>query len=37
MFEIHPERPFWPCVYSETDRFSFGYRLDLPDALPDPS
>jgi hypothetical protein len=37
MFEIHPERPFWHCVYSETDRFSFGYRLDLPEALPDPS
>jgi hypothetical protein len=27
LFEISPERPFWHCVRSDTDRFSLGYKI----------
>jgi hypothetical protein len=27
IFNVGPDRPFWHAVYSQTDRFSFGYRL----------
>ena len=25
LFEVNPARPLWHAVWSETDRFSFGY------------
>lgn len=28
LFKITPEKPFWHCVFSETDRFSLGYRIE---------
>ena len=27
MFRVNPNQSFWHCVYSETDRFSFGYLI----------
>ena len=27
LFRVDPARPFWHCIYSETDRFSFGYLI----------
>jgi hypothetical protein len=27
LFEIRPDAPLWHCVYSETNRHSFGYRI----------
>lgn len=27
LFEIRPDAPFWHCVYSDTNRHSFGYRI----------
>lgn len=27
LFAIDPARPFWHAVYSETDRFSLGYKI----------
>ncbi len=29
LFKITPEKPFWHCVFSETNRFSLGYRIDI--------
>lgn len=33
LFRIEPGVPLWHCVYSETTRFSFGYRLELDDHI----
>jgi len=30
VFQIRQDLPFWHCVYSETNRHSFGYRIDKP-------
>lgn len=27
LYKVTPDRPFWHCVYSETNRFSLGYRI----------
>ena len=27
LFKIDPKKPFWHAVYSETNRYSFGYRI----------
>ena len=27
IFNVDPNAPFWHAVYSDTDRFSFGYRI----------
>ena len=29
LFKIDPHRPLWHAVYSETNRFSFGYNINL--------
>jgi len=29
LFKIVPEKPFWHCVYSDTNRFSLGYKIEL--------
>ena len=32
LFRVHNRKPFWHAVYSDTNRFSIGYRiLDVPD------
>ena len=28
LFKIDPSQPFWHAVYSETDRFSLGYKIE---------
>ena len=33
-FHIAPEKPFWHAVYSETNRFSFGYMIRPKASLP---
>lgn len=29
LFKIDPNKPFWHAVYSETNRYSFGFRITL--------
>ena len=33
VFRVDPDRPLWHAVYSDTDRFSFGYVI-VPQSLP---
>ena len=34
MFHVNEDANFWHCVYSETDRISIGYNLNLGDDTP---
>ena len=34
MFRVDPQVPLWHCVYSETNRFSFGYVIHRKRWLP---
>ena len=36
LFRIDPKRPFWHAIYSETDRYSFGYNIVPAEKLPFP-
>ena len=29
LFKIDPKKPFWHTVYSDTNRYSFGYRITI--------